>query len=43
MTPYQRCPFCDVVVEIDSNGHDALKRHIRAAHDERRTAQDRAA
>lgn len=32
MTPYQRCPYCEVVVEIDTDGKDALKRHIRVEH-----------
>ncbi|HET7324485.1 MAG TPA: hypothetical protein VFJ06_09145 [Halococcus sp.] len=32
MTPYQRCPYCETVIEIDSDDKEALRRHIRAEH-----------
>jgi glutaredoxin len=40
MGPYQQCPFCETVVELDSDDKAALRRHIRIAHpdeDERET------
>lgn len=32
MTPYQRCPYCETVIEITSDDKHALKRHIRVEH-----------
>jgi hypothetical protein len=32
MTPYQRCPYCETVVEIDSDDKERLKHHIRIEH-----------
>lgn len=32
MTPYQRCPYCEAVIEIGSDGKKTLKRHIRIEH-----------
>jgi hypothetical protein len=43
MSPYQRCPFCETVVEIGSDRQNALRRHIRAEHTDNRPAHDRAA
>jgi hypothetical protein len=43
MSPYQRCPYCETVIEIDSDTKDALKRHIRVEHmDSERAARFRA-
>ena len=32
MSPYQRCPYCEVVIDIDTDSKRALRRHIRIEH-----------
>ncbi|WP_275039330.1 hypothetical protein [Halococcus thailandensis] len=44
MSPYQRCPYCETVIEITSDDKERLKRHIRIEHpDDERTEQYRPA
>lgn len=44
MTPYQRCPYCEAVIEINSDDKEALRRHIRIEHtDDERTRRHRVA
>ncbi|MGN8219382.1 hypothetical protein ACTG0T_13700 [Halococcus morrhuae DSM 1307] len=44
MSPYQRCPYCETVIEINSDDKERLKRHIRVEHpDDEQVEQCRAA
>ena len=45
MGPHQQCPFCETVVELDSDDKATLRRHIRVAHpdEDERTAVHHAA
>ena len=39
MSPYQRCPYCETVIEINSDDKERLKRHIRIEHPEDERAE----
>ena len=41
MSPYQRCPYCDVVLDIDTDEKRALRRHIRLEHTDDERAEKR--
>lgn len=34
MSPYQKCPYCEAVIEISSDDRSAMERHIRTTHAE---------
>lgn len=42
MGPYQRCPYCEAVIDIGEDGKGALERHIRVEHtDDEHTDDER--